>query len=71
MKNKKKKLLKSGLKRRKRAKKKRSIIPSKHYYEFKGKKAEEVLNMLANNTFLMDWCFPNPKRMSRLSLKID
>ena len=61
MKNEKTKLLKSGLKRRKRAKKKHSLIPTKHYYDFKGKKAEEALSILANKSFLEDWCYPNPK----------
>jgi len=37
------------------------MTPSKHYYRLKGKSAEELLQQLAHQTFLMDWCFPNPK----------
>jgi len=35
-------------------------VPDKHYYDFKGKNAEAVLHDLAENTFLKDWCYPNP-----------
>jgi hypothetical protein len=28
--------------------------------QLKGKKAEEVVTQLAEKTFLVDWCFPNP-----------
>jgi hypothetical protein len=33
---------------------------SGRYFELKGKRAEEALHGLANNTFLDDWCYPNP-----------
>jgi hypothetical protein len=34
---------------------------TKQYFDIKGKKAEETVQMLANSTFLRDWCYPNPK----------
>lgn len=30
------------------------------YFNLKGKNAEEIINILAQNTFLKDWCFLNP-----------
>lgn len=36
------------------------IVPPKHYFSLKGQRAEELLHQLANQTFLTDWCFPNP-----------
>lgn len=32
----------------------------KHYFKLKGSKAEEVLNELAERSFLTDWCYTNP-----------
>jgi len=34
---------------------------SKNYFTLKGKKAEAMVYDLASKTFLMDWCFLNPK----------
>lgn len=33
---------------------------SKHYFDLKGKTAEEFVHELAVKSFLTDWCFPNP-----------
>ncbi len=34
---------------------------SKHYFELKGKNAEEIINQLACKSFLTEWCYLNPK----------
>ncbi len=34
---------------------------SPHYFQLKGKNAEQVLHGLAEKTFFTDWCFLNPK----------
>jgi len=34
---------------------------SKHYFNLKGRKAEELLHELAEKTFLEDWCYKNPE----------
>lgn len=34
---------------------------AKHYFQLKGKNAEKIVHDLAEKTFLIDWCFPNPK----------
>lgn len=34
---------------------------AKQHFNIKGKKAEEAVHLLANNTFLRDWCYLNPK----------
>lgn len=60
MSKKKNKLLKQGRARRRRAQKKKLAQSVKHYYQLKGKTAEEVLQLLAQKTFLTDWCYPNP-----------
>jgi len=36
-----------------------SILP--HRFRLKGKRAEEMLEELARETFFTDWCFPNPR----------
>jgi hypothetical protein len=36
----------------------------KHYYDLKGKKAEQIVYELAEKTFMIDWCFKNPKLSS-------
>jgi len=33
----------------------------KHYFRLKGAKAEEMVQDLANKSFFIDWCYPNPK----------
>ena len=33
---------------------------SKHYFDLKGKTAESFVHELSRNSFIMDWCFPNP-----------
>lgn len=38
-----------------------SIDDTKRYFELKGKKAEKIVHDLAERTFLVDWCFPNPR----------
>lgn len=37
------------------------MTDKKHYFQLKGKKAEKIVQDLAEKTFLVDWCFPNPK----------
>lgn len=37
------------------------MAPSKHYFQMKGQTAEELLQQIAHQTFLVDWCYPNPK----------
>lgn len=37
------------------------MTPGKHYFRLKGQSAENFLQQLAHQTFLVDWCFPNPK----------
>jgi len=37
------------------------IEPAKNYFQLKGKNAEEYVYSLATNTFLVDWCYLNPK----------
>lgn len=32
-----------------------------HYFQLKGKQAEEIVHELGEKTFLTDWCYPNPK----------
>lgn len=34
---------------------------SKHYFRIKGTNAESIVHNLATRTFLIDWCFLNPK----------
>jgi len=34
---------------------------TRHYFQLKGKNAEKIVHDLAEKTFLIDWCFPNPK----------
>jgi len=34
---------------------------NRHYYNLKGKKAEQIVHKLAEKTFLTDWCFKNPE----------
>ncbi|MBI5122814.1 hypothetical protein HZA75_03060 [Candidatus Roizmanbacteria bacterium] len=36
----------------------------KHYFQIKGKNAETFVHNLAEKTFLVDWCYPNPKLSS-------
>ncbi len=55
-----KRLLKQAKKSQKRTLDQRLFLKDKRYYEFKGKVAEEVLHMLAQKTFLTDWCYLNP-----------
>lgn len=31
-----------------------------HYFQLKGKCAEDIIHQLAEKTFFKDWCFPNP-----------
>ena len=38
----------------------RNIDSSKHYFDLKGKNAEKSVHELAQKSFLIDWCFPNP-----------
>lgn len=38
-----------------------SIPYDKHYFELKGKNAENLVYNLAQKSFLTDWCFMNPK----------
>ena len=52
--------MKQGRARRKRAKEKKLASHGKHYFYLKGQTAEEVLHLLAQKTFLTDWCYPNP-----------
>lgn len=33
-----------------------------HYFEVKGKTAEQFVHSLAEKSFFTDWCFPNPNR---------
>lgn len=33
----------------------------KHYFQFKGEKAEGIVHDLSVKSFLTDWCYPNPK----------
>ena len=33
---------------------------SKDYFQIKGKKAEQLVQDLAQKTFLTDWCYINP-----------
>lgn len=58
-------LLKQGLRKRRklrmRALSGESLSFSKHYFDLKGKYAEEVLHELAQKTFFTDWCYPNPR----------
>jgi hypothetical protein len=37
-------------------------IDSPHYFRQKGADAEGVIHDLANKTFFVDWCYPNPKK---------
>src|SRR4051794_7259066 len=37
-------------------------MQSKNYFQEKGQRAEAVIHNLATNTFLTDWCYPNPKK---------
>ena len=37
------------------------MTDDKHYFQLKGKKSEKIVHDLAKKTFLVDWCFPNPK----------
>ena len=39
----------------------RQVNDDKHHFTTKGKNAEQVLNNLAQKTFLADWCFLNPQ----------
>ncbi|MBT6755758.1 MAG: hypothetical protein HN981_02465 [Candidatus Pacebacteria bacterium] len=41
---------------------------TKHYFELKGKNAEKIVHDLAEKTFLVDWCFPNPKLQNNKEL---
>lgn len=34
---------------------------SKHHFDLKGKAGEEFVKELAEKTFFVDWCFPNPR----------
>ncbi len=34
---------------------------SKDYFRLKGENSEKIVQELAEKTFLIDWCFPNPK----------
>ena len=36
-------------------------IEYKRYFDLKGKQAEEFVHILADRTFLEDWCYKNPK----------
>jgi hypothetical protein len=38
----------------------KNIDRSRHYFDLKGKTAEEFVHELAVKSFLTDWCFPNP-----------
>ncbi len=58
--SKKKKKLKQSRARRKKSQKKKLAQSGKHFYHLKGKSAEEVLHLLAQKTFLTDWCYLNP-----------
>jgi hypothetical protein len=40
--------------------KRKSINPAKHRFDIKGRTAEAMVHQLAEKTFLVDWCFPNP-----------
>ncbi len=35
--------------------------PSKNYFQLKGEKAEDLVYELATKSFLIDWCYRNPK----------
>jgi len=37
-------------------------MDSPHYFRQKGADAERVIHDLANKTFFVDWCYPNPKK---------
>lgn len=37
------------------------IKPSKEYFHLKGAKAENIVQELAQKTFLIDWCYLNPR----------
>ena len=37
-------------------------MDSPHYFQQKGTDAEKVIHDLANKTFFVDWCYPNPKK---------
>lgn len=37
-------------------------MDSPHYFQQKGADAEKVVHNLANKTFFVDWCYPNPKK---------
>jgi len=39
----------------------RQVNDDKHHFTTKGKNAEQVLSGLAQQTFLADWCFLNPR----------
>lgn len=34
--------------------------PTQNYFSLKGKKAEDVVQLMAEKTFLTDWCYKNP-----------
>lgn len=36
-------------------------MEGKHHFQLKGKRAEEIVHNLATKTFLIDWCYQNPK----------
>jgi len=38
----------------------KNLDNSGHYFDLKGKNAEQFVHELAVKTFLTDWCFPNP-----------
>ena len=40
--------------------KRQTFNSSKYRFDLKGKTAESILHQLAQKTFLIDWCFPNP-----------
>jgi hypothetical protein len=33
-----------------------------HYFREKGRRAEAIIHSRATKTFLIDWCYPNPKK---------
>lgn len=35
-------------------------VPKRHEFRIKGQNAERLLHQMANQTFLTDWCYPNP-----------
>jgi len=61
---KKAKLRKQALKRMSKHTKATQDFPDltmkKDYFRLKGEKAESILHELAEKTFLIDWCYPNP-----------